>query len=1062
MKNNNLKEKFIAKNFKSVGLKTNLFMVLFSFLAFQIMANPNIEQNDIKLTFKNTPLSTIINSIQKQTDYNFFYINDELNLNQKKSINIEEASIENVLNVLLDKTDIKHTIVGSQIILKHKTDSVNISKEITGTVKDPNGYPLPQANIVVKGTTIGTVTDFDGNFTITVPDENNILSISFLGFETLDINITNKDFIEVTLTPSAAQLNDIVLIGSRNPNRTALTSAVPVDVINLKEIKEASPQITVNEILNYAAPSFTSNAQAIADGTDHVQPASLRGLGPDQLLVLINGKRRHKSALVNVNGSFGRGNVGTDLSTIPTNAIERIEILRDGAAAQYGSDAIAGVINIVLKTSTNELELEIITGANFTSEIDPDNNIDGEKFNIGINYGFPIQEDKGFINFTGNVNYRGATNRMQEYTGAVFNGYNSIENVASQNGFNLSDLPNDIDAIKLFAADANLGTQLQAVNDATTIEDLQTALNFDNTENELDARGLERTDFNIRFGQSQIESGQFFANMEYELGESMTFYAFGGLSYKKGNSAGFYRLPNQARTFTPIYLNGFLPEINSDITDQSFSLGLKGKIGEWDVDMSNTNGVNSFLFNISNSSNASLQEASPFEANAGGFRYSENSSNFSMTRFYDDIFKGFNLAFGAEFRVENYQIIAGDETSYELYNTDGNPHDASDPTSILPTDFFGNTRNAGIQVFPGFRPSNEVDVFRNSFASYLDVEADFTDNFRLTAALRFERFSDFGSTLTYKMSSLYKVNDAISLRGSLQTGFRAPSLHQIYFNSTSTITTDGVPQQVATFSNTSRIAQLIGVQSLKEETSIGFTGGITAKVDELRLKLTLDAYFVGIDDRVVLTDEFSAEGEELEAIFDEANATRAQFFGNTINTETKGLDFIVDHNMRFGNNLKLTNILALTLSETKVVDVNIPEAIINAGLSDSYYSNTSRVFAEAAVPRTKGNLSHNLSVDEHWNIFLRNSYFGEVEEATNNTDPDVDRFYSAKVVTDLSLGYRFNPNFKISVGSNNLFDIYPDESDPEFQSDGRFRFSRRSKQFGYNGRFLFMRLNYSL
>lgn len=291
-----------------------------------------------------------------------------------------------------------------------------MAQEITGTVYDDQNIPLPGVSILLKGTTTGTITDFDGKYTIEA-DSGDILVFSYVGFNTQEKTVDGP-LLNVTLQ-AGLELENVVVVGSRNANRTATDTPVPVDVLDVTELVQSAPQVSVTEILNYAAPSFSSNPQSISDGTDHIAPASLRGLGPDQVLVLINGKRRHKTGLVNVNGTFGRGSVGTDMTTIPSNSISRIEILRDGAAAQYGSDAIAGVINIVLKKSVNELQVDLTTGANFTSEHGPDKSVDGEKVNLGLNYGLPIGEDGGYINFTGNFNYRGSTNRMQEWEGTI-------------------------------------------------------------------------------------------------------------------------------------------------------------------------------------------------------------------------------------------------------------------------------------------------------------------------------------------------------------------------------------------------------------------------------------------------------------------------------------------------------------------------------------------------------------------------------------------------------------------------------------------------------------------
>ncbi|MDF0709102.1 TonB-dependent receptor [Flagellimonas okinawensis] len=933
---------------------------------------------------------------------------------------------------------------------------ISKAQEVTGTVYDDQNVPLPGASVQVKGTTTGVITDFDGNYTIEA-NTGDILVFSYVGFNTQEATVTGST-LDVTLQ-AGLELENVVVVGSRNANRTATDTPVPVDVLDVTTLTQSAPQVTVTEILNYAAPSFTSNPQTISDGTDHIAPASLRGLGPDQVLVLINGKRRHKTGLVNVNGTFGRGSVGTDMTTIPSNSIARIEILRDGAAAQYGSDAIAGVINIVLKKSVNELQVDINTGANFTSEHSPQKTIDGEKISLGLNYGLPIGKDGGFINFTGNFSHRGYTNRMQEWEGSIFNAYNSIERVAAEDNYDTSLLLDD-DLTDIFEYAATAGI---ALNGDESKEELQGILNADVTESELLARGLERSDFNMRVGQSKLRGAQFFANLSIPLDENLEIYGFGGLSFKNGNAAGFYRLPNQSRSYTPAYPNGFLPEINSNIVDKSATMGIKGMLGDWNVDFSNSYGKNEFLYRVTNSNNASLVNSTPFEANSGGFNYSENTTNFDMSRFFEDTMAGLNIAFGAEYRVENYAIVAGEEASYTQYNNLGNPHDPTDPNSEVPTDFFGSTRPGGIQVFPGFKPDNEINAFRNTIAGYFDVEADFTESILLSGAVRYENFSDFGGTLNFKLATRLKISENFNFRGGGQTGFRAPSLHQIHYSSTSTLFVDGIPNEVGIFPNTSRVARLLGIEPLKEETSIGATAGFTARVPSANLKFTLDGYLINIDDRVILTGQFDDNGNaELANLFQQANATQAAFFANSVDTQTMGLDFVVDHKAHISDNVSLTNTLAFTFSETSVEKVKVPEAIANAGLSDTYFDPTSRIYLESAVPTTKGNLSHNVKVGDNWNFFLRNGYFGEVREATNEIDPTIDYTFGAKVITDLTVGYSFSKSATLTIGANNLLDVYPDKNDPAFRSSGRFIYSRRSVQFGQNGRYVFGRLTFKI
>ncbi|MFT7030431.1 MAG: iron complex outermembrane receptor protein, partial [Marinoscillum sp.] len=560
------------------------------------------------------------------------------------------------------------------------------SREITGTVWDTDeNAPVVGASVIIKGSSVGTITDVYGKFNLTVNTGDNELLVRFIGYKQMTVDISSGSSFEISLESDLINLTELVVIGSRNENRTALETPVPVDVINVAEIANNSPQISVTQLLNYVAPSFSSNTQTISDGTDHIDPASLRGLGPDQVLVLINGKRRHNSSLVNVNGTFGRGSVGTDLNAIPIAAIQRIEVLRDGAAAQYGSDAIAGVINIVLKDQVNQLDINATTGA-YISE-NSEGNMDGEQVQLNMNYGLPIGKE-GYINLTGNFDNRGYTNRMKEWEGTIFSGYNNP---------NYTGAPGD-----------------------------------DITDSELTRRGLTRSDFNMRVGQSAVENAGLFLNSVVPLSSDAEFYAFGGINVRNGDAAGFYRLPNQNRTVTDVYSNGFLPEIHSNISDKSIAAGIRGSVNDWNIDFSNTFGTNSFNYNIQNTLNASLEASSPTSFDAGGFAFKQNTTNIDINRYWDNVFEGFNLAFGSEYRVENYSIAAGEEGSYKNYglgsyvvsNTGDSTLivDGAGPTNTV-FDPLGRPRPGGSQVFPGFSPANEVNAFRANVAAYVDVEA---------------------------------------------------------------------------------------------------------------------------------------------------------------------------------------------------------------------------------------------------------------------------------------------------------------------------------------------------
>lgn len=936
---------------------------------------------------------------------------------------------------------------------------------VSGTVTEAStNNPLPGANVVIKGTSTGTTTDFDGNFSIDVNSFPATLVISSVGYTSQEISVSSSQTINVALQDGVA-LDEVVLLGSRNTSRTVIDTPVPVDVIDVAELATKGPQTTVNEILNYVAPSFTSTTQTVSDGTDHVDPASLRGLGPDQVLVLINGKRRHKSSLVNVNGTVGTGSVATDLNAIPASSIARIEVLRDGAAAQYGSDAIAGVINIVLKKATNELSLNVNTGANISKHAEQydEGGMDGEKFQIDANYGLDLGKNGGFINFTGSLENRGATNRSDSMGQPIY----TMFDVATRNlGY---DQAYNMNPSALAAYVASLDPSLQAVYD-TGIANGDSFLDIiasdgspgnpqPISEYELAQRGLSRDDFRMKIGQSQLRSGKFMMNMELPLDDNgATLYSFGGISSRDGLAAGFFRRPayTDGRGTTEALANGFLPHIASRVIDKSLAVGIKGKIGDWDVDFSNTYGTNSFDFTIKNTANATLGASTPREFEAGGFSFAQNTTNLDVSNFYDDIFEGLNVAFGAEYRVENYQLNAGEEASWASYDVNGEVVTQTTPDADKVYSYFGRLVPGGSQVFPGYRPENEVDQNRNSYAGYIDLEADLSEDFLLSAAFRYENYSDFGETANWKLASRYKVSENFAIRGAVSTGFRAPDLHQIYFNATATQFIGGVPFEVGTFGNTSRLAQLLEIPRLKEETSNNFSLGFTAKIPDAGVKITVDGYIVNVDDRVGQTRNYSAPGDtppsEVDIIFDDASAGRAKFFTNGYGVETKGLDIVIDHKTGLGNGT-LNNSLSATFRDIDVVDVK-------SILGEEILDDRAIGFIESAMPRTKLNLTHTYNMGD-WDFLLRNVYFGAVNDPDfEGTSNPVE--YGEKIVTDLSIAYNFSDNLRLTAGANNLLDVYPDEV-PDASNYGRqFIFSRRTSQFGFNGRYVFGRLTFTL
>ncbi|SFE19001.1 TonB-dependent receptor [Spirosoma endophyticum] len=974
---------------------------------------------------------------------------------------------------------------------------------------------IPGATIAVTNAKAGTTADSNGDYTLNLAPGSYTLRVTFVGYTNQTVNVTisgnENTTVDVALTESTASLSEVVVTGTRSAGRVKTESPVPVDIISVQQLTTQAPQNNLNQIMNMVAPSFTSNTTTVADGTDHIDPAQLRGLGPDQVLVLLNGKRRHTSSLVNVNGTPGRGSVGTDLNAIPAYAIDRIEVLRDGASAQYGSDAIAGIINVKMKEATGKLALSVYGGGNFSQG---SNNfkggMDGGNVQVDANYGVRIGK-AGFINLTGSAQMRNSTSRAMPNTASLINRYNAIEYRTLQAGGNVNTLPTDLAAIKRGALGVSYfdpATQA-SIAGATTLTGLQSILATDVTDNELAARGLQRSDFSMRVGQSNLQSIQFFANSAIPINENHEFYAFGGYGRRTGDAAGFFRTPNQARAYTGIFINGFLPEIHSEIIDGSFAAGFRGKLGSFNYDLSNTFGSNSFNYGVENTVNATLLDKSPTVFKAGGLNFKQNTINLDLSRKFD-VLAGLNFAFGAEGRFESYRIKAGDENSWARYDVNGRV--ITTATQVAPSDFFGNARPGGSQVFPGFRPENEAatkDANRQSMAVYADGELDVTDKWLLEGAIRFENYSDFGSTTNFKLATRYKLTNNINIRGAASTGFRAPSLAQIYFNSTSTQFVGGVPFEVGTFSNTSRPAELLGIPKLKQEESRSVSAGFTAKIPSANLTITADGYFVRINDRVVLTDQFARPSGTvtgsalvLQQLFDQANATAATFFTNAIDTQSKGIDLVISHRATLGQGVSLKSDLAGTVSQTKQIgDIKASKILVDNGQINNYYSEANRIYLEQAVPRVKFNLSHTLSMNK-FDFFLRNVYFGKVTDP-NTVDVNGDGIIGAivvngravenehptwggRVITDLSVGYQITPILKLVVGANNIFDIYPDKnygpvtakrptgveangtiiygsaaSTVDLSNSNQFVYSRNTSQFGQNGRFLFGRLNFT-
>lgn len=821
---------------------------------------------------------------------------------------------------------------------------------IRGKVIDAKGMPLPGVSVSENGSTRGTASNAEGIFSLEVANSSSLIRFFMIGFQTQELAIPADNLFNITLLESSTSLNEVVVVGSRSLRRSATETAVPVDVIDMKSVMKQTGKIEMNRLLEYAAPSFNANKQTGSDGADHIDPATIRGLGPDQTLVLINGKRRHQSSLINLFGTRGRGNTGTDLNAIPVASIDRVEVLRDGASAQYGSDAIAGVVNIVLKKNVNEFTGFINTGA-YDAPGYADKKFDGQSVQFAGNYGVTVGE-KGYVNFSMNF------------------------------------------------------------------------LNTEKTQRVPDPIGTARR----QFGDASSRDFGTFVNASLPVSNQTEVYAFGGFSNRFTDAFAWSRFAGGNNNVDAIYPNGFDPHIQSVIDDKSISTGLRSKWKGWDVDFNNTFGTNRMHYFVDGTNNASLGIKSPTFFDAGGFQFTQNTTGLNFTRAYDQIASGLNLAFGTEYRVDRYQIFAGEEGSYKDYTS-------------------GDEIPGGSQGFPGFQPRNELNVSRSNLAAYTDVELDVSKQYLIAAAVRFENYSDFGSTLNGKLAMRYKFSDAFNLRGSISTGFRAPSLQQIYFNTIFTNFVLGQPTEVLLANNLSNVARTLGIERLTQERSVNQSLGFTFKPIN-NLSLTVDAYQVNIKDRIVLTGSFFANDPDIGPDLQDLGVTQAQFFTNAINTRNRGLDVILTHDAPVGTGRLVTS-LAANFNNLSILDIKTNDKL--AGKEDVYFSKREQFFVEASAPRSKVNLTLDYS-NKKFNSSLRLVRFSDITLGDWDGNPMV---YDAKFTTDLAFGYKLSKSLSLNFGADNLFDVYPTRQDQLLTEAGG---TWDSVQMNYNGRRYFLRL----
>ncbi len=958
--------------------------------------------NELK---ENVTLSEFLNEISEKHEVFFTY---NPTLVSSTSLNPEEYKfpvLDKIINKLERKTSFDFEYLGNKYyVVYHKkperakvlkinsstngitamTLNKKIQNSITGKVTDDSGMPLAGVNIVEKGTTNGTTSDFDGNYTINITDDTKLV-FSYIGFATQEVSTAGKNTINVQLS-EGMQLDEFIVVGSRTAPRSNTDTPLPVDVVGVKELTSTG-QATFDKALQYRIPSFNTVQTPVNDATSLLDPYEIRNMGPSRTLILINGKRKNLSALLYTQTSPGRGETGADISAIPTDAIKRVEILRDGASAQYGSDAIAGVMNIILKDSPNEGSATVRTG--ITSEGD------GEMFGVAINNGSTIGDDKGFVNYTVDLSKVNQANRP----GTV--------NAAGEAG--------DFGA---------------------NIADVQEFLS-------------RRPDAGNINGSPETAAAKFSVNLGYDLSANTSLYGNAAYVYKAVNSFANYRTPYWRTVNDFPYLadffpgdnpntaggyDGYLPTFEGLLSDYNATIGFKSVINDWNIDASFTTGGNLQTYKVNNTHNRNVvyspsvfidangngsvddgeitegselyRENSQQSFDPGGTRFSHNVGNIDISRLLSD---KVSIGVGAEFRTETFEIIEGELASYD---------------------------GGGADSFAGASPQNSGKFNRYNIGGYLSLDYDVSDAFLLSGTIRTENYSDFGNTFIYKFSSRYKFSDAFTLRGSISSGFRAPTLHQIYTQKAQYSFVPGQGIQVGgLINNVSTQAKLLGIPQLDAETSTNFTVGFGGKIAN-KFSYTFDYYNIKVKDRIVLGNEIGGSGDPtnpLDILLANNNLSDVSFFSNAIDTKTSGVDVVLAYKgIEIGEGSLDLN-LSGNYTIQNELDGPVKDIALVANSGQSVVNQTQEALFFTSRPRTKWILGASYDINKFGfslnnTLFGKTSFFQQGLSTDTNGNFNLGTEFDPKVVTDLGVNFSASDKLTIALNINNLFNVLPEWS----------------------------------
>ena len=891
---------------------------------------------------------------------------------------------------------------------------------IQGRVTDSAGTALGAALISVDGTGLRTSSDARGNYTIRgVPAGTRTVRARQIGYIPAVAQVavtpgvtTTRDF---QLGRAAVLLAPVdVIVGTRAQHSAADELAVPVDVFGTEQIARVATTET-NQVLQELAPSVNFPRQSVSDASDIVRPFTMRGLSPDHTLVLVNGIRRHRTALVHIyNAGMGAGASGIDLNTIPTSALERLEVLRDGAAAQYGSDAIAGVVNVVLKDGEFAPFINTQLGRHMTADYSDDGELFSGNGGVGLRLG------RGTLGLFAEYRNRRETNRA---------GADNTDQI----------VPGDADEVD---ADGKVITKNNPVEQP-----------------------------NHHWGDGIARDLLTMANLRLPLGTGPTeLYAFGGYSDRFGTGNGYRRVGLDARNWPNIYPLGYLPQFEGKVTDWSAATGLRGLAGAWSWDAGLSYGYNNFDYDLTNTMNVSLGPCldapcapgldgvpgtgddpgipNQTEIYAGSLRLNELTANVNLARSVSLGSRPVNLALGGQFRRESYEIVAGEPASYiQGYHPDR----------------FGDLAPAGSQVFPGFAPEFAGSNDRTNVGLYADLESELGRGFLVNLAGRFESYGDFGERLTGKLAFRWQPSQRWTFRAAGSTGFRAPALSQSFYASIVTnfsrdeVTGDLVPYEVGIFPVEHQASQALGATPLKDETSVNLSGGFAVSPSEA-FTITADLFYIKLNDRILLTNELS--GDDVEAILAAAgvDARAARYFTNALDTETRGMDVTATVRRQLASAQQLDVTGYLNFTRNRIVRIRVPPEILatDATFFDPFLEGGT-VAIERERPEWRAGLS-GLLTSARFDASARASYFGSFQSALFGYAESTLQKFGGKVLVDLEAGYRVVPSIRVALGARNLLDAYPDRLSVD-NGFGLFLHPPGSP-FGYNGRFVYARLEW--